>query len=369
MTHPNDPHDPDQTNKLRAMGGQPPPPPRNAHAPRALPDLIEELDSDELEDLQEKTLRLDRAEIFGSPTGRFEIAPGPRPAAGMPASGPGSHRQPSLLPPPPANLAATPMPPGLGFTPPPPSYSTRAPVSTQHGWAPVSSGPDPKFGSIAPVAYDPRSVPPQALQTSRMAAQQAAPAKSSSSALLLGAAVFFGILALGGGAAGFAIASGALPLGPKTPVLTLAEPAPLPHVVVQPASAEPATASVNALPSAPAPIVANTAGARPSTTAATAPAASATPAASASARKEAPLATPAAPSAAAPPPAAPAAAPTSTTGTVKVGKDRLNIVVDREYRRVRDGFVSVPCGKHRVRVGLGSEQDVNVPCGGTLALE
>ena len=69
-----------------------------------------------------------------------------------------------------------------------------------------------------------------------------------------------------------------------------------------------------------------------------------------------------------PPPLAPAApAPLPLTGTIRV-RDELTIVVDGEHRRVRDGTVSVACGRRRVRVGLHFEKNVDVPCGGELSM-
>jgi len=44
------------------------------------------------------------------------------------------------------------------------------------------------------------------------------------------------------------------------------------------------------------------------------------------------------------------------------------VVVDGEYRRVKDAMVVVPCGRRKIRVGLLEERVVDVPCGGTINL-
>ena len=84
----------------------------------------------------------------------------------------------------------------------------------------------------------------------------------------------------------------------------------------------------------------------------------------------APLAAPGAPlpppPAAAPAPAAPAVV--ATTGTVRVDPNLRAVVVDGSFRRANDGVVVVACGAHRLQVGMKSEQPVNVPCGGSVAL-
>lgn len=84
----------------------------------------------------------------------------------------------------------------------------------------------------------------------------------------------------------------------------------------------------------------------------------------------APLAAPGAPL---PPPAAAAPAPAApvvvaTTGTVRVDPNLRAVVVDGSFRRANDGVVVVACGSHRIKVGMKSEQSVNVPCGGSVAL-
>ena len=81
----------------------------------------------------------------------------------------------------------------------------------------------------------------------------------------------------------------------------------------------------------------------------------------------APLAAPGAPL---PPPAAatPAPAVVATTGTVRVDPNLRAVVVDGSFRRANDGVVVVACGSHRIKVGMKSEQSVNVPCGGSVSL-
>ena len=83
-----------------------------------------------------------------------------------------------------------------------------------------------------------------------------------------------------------------------------------------------------------------------------------------------PLAAPGAPlpppPAAAPAPAAPVVV--ATTGTVRVDPNLRAVVVDGSFRRANDGVVVVACGSHRIKVGMKSEQSVNVPCGGSVSL-
>jgi serine/threonine protein kinase len=54
-------------------------------------------------------------------------------------------------------------------------------------------------------------------------------------------------------------------------------------------------------------------------------------------------------------------------GTVRIqqGPDIMTVLVDGEYRRVKDGGVVVSCGRHRIRAGLKDERTVDVPCGGS----
>jgi hypothetical protein len=45
----------------------------------------------------------------------------------------------------------------------------------------------------------------------------------------------------------------------------------------------------------------------------------------------------------------------------------MTVIVDGEYRRVNGGRLVVPCGKHRVNAGRGT-QTVDVPCGGVASV-
>ncbi len=58
-------------------------------------------------------------------------------------------------------------------------------------------------------------------------------------------------------------------------------------------------------------------------------------------------------------------------GTVRIPPSQASVmvvVVDGEYRRVKDAMVVVPCGRRKIRVGLLEERVVDVPCGGTINL-
>lgn len=59
-----------------------------------------------------------------------------------------------------------------------------------------------------------------------------------------------------------------------------------------------------------------------------------------------------------------------TTGVVRFQQnpDVMTVVVDGEHRRLRDNAVTLPCGRHRLRVGLREERIIDVPCGGALTL-
>lgn len=72
------------------------------------------------------------------------------------------------------------------------------------------------------------------------------------------------------------------------------------------------------------------------------------------------------PSLPAPAPAAPA--PVSSVGTVRVNDGLSVIQVDGRYVRVQGGAVSVACGTHKIKAGMGNARVVVVPCGGTVAL-
>lgn len=82
------------------------------------------------------------------------------------------------------------------------------------------------------------------------------------------------------------------------------------------------------------------------------------------ARRTKPSASP--PSLPAPAPAAPA--PVSSVGTVRVNDGLSVIQVDGRYVRVQGGAVSVACGTHKIKAGMGNARVVVVPCGGTVAL-
>jgi hypothetical protein len=82
---------------------------------------------------------------------------------------------------------------------------------------------------------------------------------------------------------------------------------------------------------------------------------------------------PGAPAEAAPEPVAvtpspaPAVAPPST-GSVRVPAPYVVIVVDGQHKRVVDGRVVLPCGRHKIRAGMRDAEIVDVPCGGVASL-
>jgi serine/threonine-protein kinase len=69
-----------------------------------------------------------------------------------------------------------------------------------------------------------------------------------------------------------------------------------------------------------------------------------------------------------PPPAPPHPVAAPKTGTIRFpGAEVLTVVVDGEHHRLRNESVTLPCGRHRVRVGLNGERIVEVPCGGSVS--
>lgn len=70
------------------------------------------------------------------------------------------------------------------------------------------------------------------------------------------------------------------------------------------------------------------------------------------------------------PVASPAAAPApkSSVGTVRVNESLSVIQVDGRYVRVQGGAVSVACGTHKIKAGMGNARVVVVPCGGVVSL-
>ena len=307
-----------------------------------------------------------------------------------------------------------------GVSPVPPSV--RASVPDHHG-VPLSQVPTqgvvrPQQSSIAPVAVDLRqsaagiALPPPSRVPVITPPQQP---KSSAPwvATAVAAALFLGV---GGVIAGFAIGSSSTSQAAtsttttneakvaKKPVVESANGASIdttPRTAPARDSSQPSEVDVSSLPSAVTPTHAAKAGSAPgnaptttTTTATTTPtntvaAATATTTSpssgggggggassfAAKAREQAtqkdekkdPPAAPPVVAAPAPQPAAPA----PTTGVVRVPIDDrfVTIMVDGGYRKVNNGQVVVSCGRHSVRVGMGSTQDVNVPCGGSVFVQ
>lgn len=303
-----------------------------------------------------------------------------------------------------------------GVSPVPPSV--RASVPDHHGM-PLSQVPTqgvrPQQSSIAPVAVDVRqsaaaiALPPP----SRVPVIAPPPQPKSNApwiATAIAAALFLGV---GGVIAGFAIgSSGSSQAATSTTTTNEAKVAKAAHTpVVESAngasidttprtapardSSQPSEIDVSSLPSAvtPTPGAAKVAANAPATTTTTTTTTSASPVTTtattatatsqggggssfaAKAREQAtqkdekkdPPAPPPVVAAPAPQPAGPA----PTTGVVRVPIDDrfVTIMVDGGYRKVNNGQVVVSCGRHSVRVGMGSTQDVNVPCGGSVFVQ
>lgn len=49
-------------------------------------------------------------------------------------------------------------------------------------------------------------------------------------------------------------------------------------------------------------------------------------------------------------------------------QDVMTVVVDGEHRRVKENTITLPCGRHKIRVGFKEERIVDVPCGGVINL-
>lgn len=300
-----------------------------------------------------------------------------------------------------------------GLSPVPPSV--RASVPDHHG-VPLSQVPTqgvrPQQSSIAPVAVDLRqsaagiALPPPSRVPVITPPQ---PPKSSAPwvATAVAAALFLGV---GGVIAGFAIGSSSSSQAAtsttttneakvaKKPVVESANGASIdttPRTAPARDSSQPSEVDVSSLPSAVtpthaakasapgnAPTTATTTVTTPTNTVAAVPSTTTAPSSgggassfAAKAREQAtqkdekkdPPAAPAVAAAPAPQPAAPA----PTTGVVRVPVDDrfVTIMVDGGYRKVNNGQVVVSCGRHSVRVGMGSAQDVNVPCGGSVFVQ
>lgn len=73
----------------------------------------------------------------------------------------------------------------------------------------------------------------------------------------------------------------------------------------------------------------------------------------------------AAPPSAPPSEAIPATPPAATTGTV-VHASKRRLVIDGAV--VKETSLSLPCGAHTVKIGVGNAHSVDVPCGGSITL-